>query len=279
MQLSAKNFSLHTHCTYCDGKNTIEEMVNSAIEQGIKVLGLSSHSFTIKGDAGTMKLEDFDSYCSEVSRCKETYSDKIEILLGLEWDVLSKNTDQLKNLDYFIGSVHNIYDFDRGLRFSIDESVEELQRGINTCFNGDAYKFLEAYFNDVREVSKLNPDIIGHFDLPKKLNADGAIFNENDARYIEMACDTLNILAKSNPLLELNTSCFYKDYRRDIYPSDFILKHWASIGGSVCITADSHTALTLLASYDKALQLCASCGIEELYGIDSKRNRIRLCCD
>ena len=38
--------NLHTHTTWCDGKNTAEEMVRSAIESGFDVLGFSGHSYT-----------------------------------------------------------------------------------------------------------------------------------------------------------------------------------------------------------------------------------------
>ena len=34
----------HTHTTYCDGVNTAEEMIQSAIEKRFSILGFSSHS-------------------------------------------------------------------------------------------------------------------------------------------------------------------------------------------------------------------------------------------
>ena len=36
--------NLHTHTTYCDGKNTAEEMVQKAIELGFRSLGFSGHA-------------------------------------------------------------------------------------------------------------------------------------------------------------------------------------------------------------------------------------------
>ena len=36
--------NFHTHSTFCDGKNTPEEMVEVAIEKKIDILGFSSHS-------------------------------------------------------------------------------------------------------------------------------------------------------------------------------------------------------------------------------------------
>ena len=37
---------LHMHTTYCDGKNSPEEMIQSAINMGLKTVGLSGHSYT-----------------------------------------------------------------------------------------------------------------------------------------------------------------------------------------------------------------------------------------
>ena len=37
---------LHVHTTYCDGKNTPEEVVLSAIEKGVERLGFSGHAYT-----------------------------------------------------------------------------------------------------------------------------------------------------------------------------------------------------------------------------------------
>ena len=35
----------HTHTTFCDGKNTAEEMVQAALDNGFVSLGFSGHSF------------------------------------------------------------------------------------------------------------------------------------------------------------------------------------------------------------------------------------------
>ena len=41
--MNAKKVNFHTHSTFCDGKNTAEEMVIAAIEKGFDVLGFSGH--------------------------------------------------------------------------------------------------------------------------------------------------------------------------------------------------------------------------------------------
>ena len=36
--------NMHTHTVFCDGKNTVDEMVESAIKLGMKTLGFSGHA-------------------------------------------------------------------------------------------------------------------------------------------------------------------------------------------------------------------------------------------
>ena len=38
--------NFHTHTTFCDGKNTAEEVVLSAIEKGFSAIGFSGHGYT-----------------------------------------------------------------------------------------------------------------------------------------------------------------------------------------------------------------------------------------
>ena len=38
--------NLHTHSLFCDGKNSLEEMVKEAITQDFTSIGFSSHAYT-----------------------------------------------------------------------------------------------------------------------------------------------------------------------------------------------------------------------------------------
>ena len=38
--------NLHTHSTFCDGVNTPEEIVKSAVERGFSSVGFSGHGYT-----------------------------------------------------------------------------------------------------------------------------------------------------------------------------------------------------------------------------------------
>ena len=71
--------NLHTHCTYCDGKNTLEEMVLAAIDKGFSSLGFSSHCFSNLSydECGIKTAADYEAYLSEVAALKHKYKNKI----------------------------------------------------------------------------------------------------------------------------------------------------------------------------------------------------------
>ena len=75
---------LHTHSNFCDGKNSPEEMVLSAIEKGLKRIGICAHSPVAFEKGGFLPEDRFGKFQKEISRLKDKYKDRIEVLCGIE---------------------------------------------------------------------------------------------------------------------------------------------------------------------------------------------------
>ena len=64
------NMNFHTHTTYCDGKETAEQMVQAAIAKGFTRLGFSGHGFNDfrpeDQEVWCMRPEDVPKYQTEV---------------------------------------------------------------------------------------------------------------------------------------------------------------------------------------------------------------------
>ncbi|MGN1413046.1 MAG: PHP domain-containing protein [Anaerovoracaceae bacterium] len=119
--------NLHTHTVWCDGKNTTEEMVRSAIESGFNVLGFSGHSYTSFDESYCMSRENTEIYRQEIRRLADVYRDQIQVFCGIEQDLFAddpvtirtaaKGTpasgkdfpDEAAAYDYAIGSVHAVF--------------------------------------------------------------------------------------------------------------------------------------------------------------------------
>lgn len=102
-----QNFDLHMHTTYCDGKDSAEAMVRSAIENGLAFAGISGHSFTPHDTTYCMSREGTQKYIEEIRALREKYAGSIRLLLGIELDRYA-DTD-LNPYDYRIGSVHYLF--------------------------------------------------------------------------------------------------------------------------------------------------------------------------
>ena len=253
-------FNLHTHTNLCDGKNTPEEMVKAAIELDCEGIGFSGHS-TIKSSLDwTMSERREQQYVEQVSALKERYRDRIEILLGIEYDVLSDI--DTSPYDYVIGAVHHSVVGN----IPIDLAAKDLKRNVDEYFGGDFYALAEDYYGSLsRVVEKTDCDIVAHFDLVTKFNEGGALFDETNKRYRDAAFGCLETLVKKDVIFEINTGAISRGYRREPYPSREILTRMVELGCKLTVTTDCHRAEWLLCAYDSSVELARNCGARELW--------------
>ncbi len=250
--------NLHTHTTFCDGKNSAEEMVLAAIDSGMETIGFSGHStFFFKTD-WCMTPENTVLYREEILRLRKLYGDRISILLGIEQDFYARPLDY--PYDYVIGSVHYLPIENEG--FWVDDVPEALIDAAKKHYGGDFYRLCRHYYQTVAEVvEKTRCDIVGHFDLITKFNEGGRFFDENDPRYLKAALDALDVLLEKDVVIEINTGAMSRGYRRAPYPSPMMLRRIAEKGGRVTITSDAHSDKMLLYGFSDALQLARASGL------------------
>ena len=258
--MNAKECSLHTHSTFCDGKNTMADMAVAACAAGVKYYGFSGHIHTpCPADDGVCMAADMTDYRQEALRLREAYAGRMEILLGIEWDLCS-DLSVPDWAEYWIGSVHNLHDEQSGAYYCVDWKAEELERCRDHLCGGDAMEMVRRYYAAVAEVAGRKPTILGHIDLITKLNGEGTFFDEEDPRYKAAALEALHSADPSTTLLEINTGAMARGYRKTPYPALFLLKEWRAMGGKIIITADAHTAEGILFGYDEAVRWAAEAG-------------------
>lgn len=258
--------SLHTHTSYCDGKSTAEEMINSAIEKGFTYIGFSGHGHTTFDDNYCMSAENERKYVQEISLLKDKYKDKINILCGIERDLFSDY--YINTFDYEIASVHYVKGGEK--LYDVDNTCEIQNECIKECFGGDPYAYAEAYYN---EVSLLKGDIIGHFDLITKFDRCNEIFSPKEERYKKAVLNALEILLDKNYVLEVNTGAMSRGYKDAPYPDTWILQEIKKRGGRIILTSDCHSAPTLDYGYDLAEKILCKIGFRDIYNIDFIKQR------
>lgn len=254
--------NLHTHTTFCDGKNTAEEMIISAISKGMTSIGFSSHALTEHDKSYCMSAENTLKYRDDILNLKEKYKDKIKIYLGLEQDWFS--VEPLIETDYLIGSVH--YVFKDGKYIPVDETKDILIAAVDEIYGGDIYSFLEDYFKLVGNIfDKTGCDIVGHFDLPEKFNRDGKLFDRMNSRYIAAYETALERLSSQDRIFEINTGGMSRGYTAEPYPNAAILKKLADLGAKITVSSDSHDICTIDYKLDAMCRLAYDCGFRGIY--------------
>lgn len=284
--MSARKCNFHTHTQFCDGKNTAEEMVLSAIEKGFDVLGFSSHClhplnpefYKPFDKIWHIPAENIKDYTEEVHRLKEKYADKIKIYLGFEADyfesdiygtaIPSKSNYQVFSPDYLIGAVHFI-NTDKGF-FTVDHKPEIVKENLIRFYskpNGeiDGRAAVCDYFLAEREMLKKGDfDIIAHCDLIKLRNGPLNFFNPEESWYKEELKATAKEIARAGVITEINTGAIGRGIMDDTYPSQYLLELLFELGVPVCINSDAHTTAMLDGAFDRAAAQAKKTGYTEL---------------
>ena len=135
---------LHMHTTWCDGKNTPEEMIISGINKGLNKIGITAHAYTWFDDTYCLKKEDYPAFKKEVRELAVKYKDKIEVLCGIEQDYYSDMSTE--GFDYIIGSNHYLK---VGEEYYPIDSGEEGFVKLAGLYDGDYLSMCEAYYKNV----------------------------------------------------------------------------------------------------------------------------------
>ena len=260
MSISPEQCSVHTHSDLCDGRDPLEAMAAAAFNAGVRYFGASGHSHTpIPHDAGNVLPEDLTDYRTRLERLREEYRGRMEVLLGIEQDSCSPQPVP-DWADYWIGSVHNLYDPKTGKYHGIDWDRERLIACRDQMFGGDMLALTEGYYRDVAAMADRRPAILGHIDLVTKLNWGNALFDEDDPRCRTAALEALHHTDPDATLLEVNTGAVSRGYRTVPYPAEFLLRAWRERGGDIILTADSHRTDTVVWGYRQAADWARAAG-------------------
>ena len=252
--------NLHTHSTFCDGKNPPEEMVLKAIEKGFDILGFSGHGY-VKIDTAAMSVEGTREYIQTIQMLKEKYKEKIDIYLGLEEDTLNRLIVK-EPFSFIIGSVHFLTH--EGVSLPIDYNRGIMEFMVDAWYEGNFINLAKDYYQDVRQMANWDEvDIIGHLDLITKFNEDESFIRFDDPLYVKEACDTIDAFA-GKKILEVNTGAISRNYRKTPYPYKNLLQYMREKGVQICLNSDCHNAEYLDCYFPESLEMIKACGYKTM---------------
>ena len=251
--------NFHTHTTYCDGKNTPEEIVQYAIDNGFAAVGFSGHCRTDFDLSYCMK--DPDGYLNHVRKLQADYRGRFPIFVGIEED--TKAWVNRNNFDYLIGACHYVQ-ID-GEMYPVDSGRVKADRGI-AALGGDRMKFAELYFQTYCDYIKARkPDIVAHFDLITKYDEMDEPYFLGNPVYEEMADKYISEALKTDCIFEINSGAIARGYRVSPYPHERLLHCIKKNDGKVIVSSDSHQADKLDFYFDEMCALLRDVGICYVY--------------
>lgn len=252
--------NMHTHSTFCDGKDTPEEMVKAAMAQGYESIGFSGHSYAFFSSYANITMDKQNAYVQEIKRLQQVYEGKFKIYLGLEVEMHSSL--DLSDFDYLIGSVHYLKLGERYV--GVDGNAEQKQAVIHRYFGGDGMAWVKEYFHQLAQLPEHGKfDFIAHFDLVSKCAEQVHLFDYDSDEYLRYATEAAEALRPHIPVFEVNTGAMARGYRSTPYPSPRITRMLKDLGFRPVITTDCHDAQKLGYGLAEAKQLLESAGFRE----------------
>lgn len=249
--------NFHTHTTWCDGRDTPEAVVQTAIAKGFSHIGFSSHVSFPEGGEFVLDPAKGPAYACEIRSLAKRYAGQIVVRLGVEADYIPGVTTPERSRyaelgpDYLIGSIHYVVATD-GARVPVDHTPELLAKGIRDHFDGRAEAFISRYFAQQREmVARYDFDVVGHLDLVRKFNAKHPYFDEGAAWYRDELEKTADAVAASGKIAEVNTGAISRGWLDDAYPSSAFRDLLRARGVRFILSADAHAADAIDCAFDR----------------------------
>ena len=249
----------HTHTSFCDGADVPANYCKTALLKGITSLGFSAHAPLPFPCKWTLPLNRFNEYISNIEILKQEFDGKIEIYCGLEIDYIPALWETIKSqynfsrLNYLIGSIHFIDAFADGSPWTIDGSNDEFRKGFREVFDNNSHAVIRKYFQYTREmIDVVQPKIIGHIDKIKMQHNGDCLVPETDVVYRDEIFKTLEKIASSGNIVEINTRGVYRRNESDFYPSFWIIQEMARLKIPVMVNSDAHRPEELTKLWDTA---------------------------
>jgi len=235
--------NFHMHSRYCDGKGEMQEYISEAKRKRALSIGFSSHAPIPFPCKWCMKAEALDTYLHEIDSLR-SHNPGIEIYKGLEVDYIPGVISPAlfrDQLDYTIGSIHFVEKFPDGTPWEIDGLHTVFIDGLKNIFKGEICDAIHRYFELTREmIDQGCPTIIGHLDKIKIQNPEDKFFSENDSWYQLEIEKTIDMIAGTGAIVEVNTRGIYRKKSSTTYPSPWILQHLYDKKVPITLSSDAH---------------------------------------
>jgi histidinol-phosphatase (PHP family) len=263
-------FSFHTHSFYCDGKASMTDFCNRAVEVGLTHLGFTSHAPVPFSNEWSISFEKLLAYKSEFQRLMHQFEGKLELFLGFEADFVYDESIRfaewwrLLNADFMVGSVHLVMEPGMHDKWFIDGPSEQYHEGLKRVFAGDIKRAVRAYYRQIREmVATERFDVVGHLDKIK-MNNQNTYFTTDESWYLDEVEQTLLTIKNANRIVEINSRGIYKGKYPECFPSIPVIERCVELEIPITLASDSHHPDELKIGFEVAKEIALQSGVKSV---------------
>lgn len=242
----------HTHTGFSDDCDvSVEEMLKSAADQGIRTLAVTDHYDPGYPDPEFPFTIDFKKYQETMLKAREEYKGTMDIMIGLEVGIMEGQFDAAHQIinafdyDIILGSFHCLKDKDL---YTLDYT------GV------DGPSMLEDFYVYMHSCLKKfhNYDVIGHFSILDRYI--GKLYDYTPLT--DITDEILKLIIRQGKGLEINTSSF-KYGTGTWLPRESILKRYLQLGGEILtFGSDAHSPGHYRFHFNDAVEFARSLGFK-----------------
>ena len=260
----------HSHCTFCDGRSSMEEFVKFAIAKGVRKYGFSSHAPLPFLTKWTMLEDDFEDYQLEFQRLKQKYQTNIQLYFGLEVDYID-NCSSVRNdfflnkkFDYLIGSIHYLDKLAENTYWTIDGEFKEFDKGLNELYDGDIRLAVKHFYEVSSKMIKEGGfNIVGHFDKISLHAAHYNDFNPSSSWYKNLVGDTLQLVKEKRFILEINTKSMTE--KGITYPHQQFYPLINELQIPIVVNSDCHYPTNIIEGFEVTYKALKAAGFKTMH--------------
>lgn len=252
-------FDFHNHSNQSpDGNNLPKEMVERAIELGMKHYTLTDHLEINKFyDEEFLYEEPVRQSSLIVPQLAKEFADKIDIGYGVELGQplhdmeLTQRMLDTYDYDFIIGSCHMIRGYD-DFYFLDYKKI-------------DPQFLMNVYFEELLEMCEWGGfDVLGHLTYPLRYITGEFGIEINMDEYDDIIADIFKTLIKNGKGIEINTSGLRQKIGKAL-PDLYYVKMFRNLGGEILtIGSDAHCTADLGKGVNEGIEIAKQAGFDKV---------------
>lgn len=254
----------HMHSKYSfDGHEPIENICKKAMERGMKEIAITDH-LDIYSDKAYTSMLDIRAISEDILKVREQYHGRLLIRHGVELGqpqinkIEAEKFYQDNNLDFIIGSIHNLED-DFDLYYYDFDSI-------------DCYAMYEHYLTWMIDLAKnYDYDVLGHITYPLRYMVQKSQIYLDLKRYQEQFVELFQTVINRGKGIEVNTSGLFQKMQETM-PNLSLIKLYKECGGEIItVGSDCHKLEHVASNIKEGQELLKEVGFRFITTFENRK--------